>query len=333
MSRGEPGRICPVRYRYGPGAIASAPTRPAQTLYVAGGLYGNTPALDCIEATADAEERDVTLCFNGDFNWFDVADAQFVEINRRVFAHDAIQGNVEAEFDAATDDAGCGCAYPDSVEAGVVERSNRIHALLRATASRHSEIRSRIAKLPMVARYQVAGCRIGVVHGDAEALAGWRFDVDALDAPDAPAWLRSVAATAQVDLFASTHTCLPAMRRVSLQGGSDGWVVNNGAAGMPNFTDDLSGLITRVGVTPRGHLTLPACDRERGRGGGCLRGVGARALRCDVLAVDLSGTVAGGFRCLGIVFPADHPGAGVHARASSFRSSRSIDDYRRDRNL
>ena len=90
----------------------------------------------------------------------------------------------------------------------------------------------------------------------AEALAGWRFDVDALDAPDAPAWLRSVAATAQVDLFASTHTCLPAMRRVSLQGGSDGWVVNNGAAGMPNFTDDLSGLITRVGVTPSPHPAI-----------------------------------------------------------------------------
>lgn len=35
------GRVCPVRYRYGPGAIAGAPERLAETVYVIGGLYGN----------------------------------------------------------------------------------------------------------------------------------------------------------------------------------------------------------------------------------------------------------------------------------------------------
>ena len=43
-----PGRVCPVRYRYGPAAIARAPERPAETLYLIGGLYGNLPALDAI---------------------------------------------------------------------------------------------------------------------------------------------------------------------------------------------------------------------------------------------------------------------------------------------
>ena len=167
-----PGRVCPLRYRYGPHAIARADVREADTLYVVGGLYGNVPALDAIEAMARAETRAQgsapTLCFNGDFNWFDVDDAAFAEINRRVLACDALLGNVEAELDAPGDDAGCGCAYPPSVDSGVVERSNLIHARLKATAARHPALLARIARLPMLARYRVADCRVGVVHGDAD---------------------------------------------------------------------------------------------------------------------------------------------------------------------
>jgi hypothetical protein len=262
----EPGRICPLRYRYGAGALARASTRRAQTLYVVGGLYGNAPALDAVEQMAAAEPATPTLCFNGDFNWFDVADASFAEINRRVLAHDAILGNVEAEFDSADGDAGCGCAYPDSVDSGVVERSNLIHAQLKATARRHPDIVARISRLPMFARYQVGDCRVGVVHGDADSLAGWRFDVEALDDLAARGWLQSSFAQAEVDVFASTHTCLPAMRAIPVArdhahaasgaGVGEGWVVNNGATGMPNFSGDLSGLCTRVGVTPSPHAAL-----------------------------------------------------------------------------
>ncbi len=255
-----PGRVCPLRYRYGPQAIARADVREADTLYVVGGLYGNVPALDAIEAMARAESRAEgpapTLCFNGDFNWFDVDDAAFAEINRRVLACDALLGNVEAELDAPGDDAGCGCAYPSSVDSGVVERSNLIHARLKATAARHPELLARIARLPMLARYRVADCRVGVVHGDAESLAGWRFDVAALDDPAERAWLGSVFEAADVDLFASTHTCLPAMRRLPTGSGREGCVVNNGAAGMPNFTGDAGGLITRIATTPSPHPVL-----------------------------------------------------------------------------
>jgi hypothetical protein len=196
------------------------------------------------------------LCFNGDFNWFNVADQAFAQINRRVLAHDAILGNVEAEFDAPEDDAGCGCAYPDNVDEAVVERSNQIHRQLKATAHRHDQLRHRIAQLPMYARYQVAGCRVGVVHGDADALAGWGFDVAALADPASAPWLQSVFGRADVDLFASTHTCLPALRRIPLGAGREGCVVNNGAAGMPNFQGDLAGLCTRIATAPSPHPTL-----------------------------------------------------------------------------
>ena len=250
-----PGRTCPLRYRYGAKALAGAATREPDTLYVIGGLYGNGPALDAIERMACREPVPPTLCFNGDFNWFDVADHEFARINQRVLAHEAIQGNVEAEFDCADDDAGCGCAYPDHVDSGVVERSNRIHRRLKSTAQRHRALLERIARLPMFARYQVAGCSVGVVHGDADSLAGWGFDVEALDDPRALPWLQSAFEEAEVDLFASTHTCLPAMRQFPL-GPRGGWVVNNGAAGMPNFRGDLSGLCTRIACTPSPHPVL-----------------------------------------------------------------------------
>ncbi len=254
-----PGRVCPLRYRYGSAAIAQVEARRAQTLYVVGGLYGNVPALDAIEAMAATETSAPTLCFNGDFNWFNIDDRQFAEINGRVLAHDAIQGNVEAEFDAGDGDAGCGCAYPESVDGETVARSNFIHTQLKATALRHPQLAARLKRLPMFARYQVGDCRVGVVHGDADSLAGWRFDVSELDDPAAAPWLRSVFAQADVEMFASTHTCLPAMRAFTLadaRSSERGWVVNNGATGMPNFTVDLSGLCTRIGLTPSPHQAI-----------------------------------------------------------------------------
>jgi hypothetical protein len=247
----DPGRSCPLRYRYGAAALAGAPEVEATTLYVIGGLYGNLRALDAVEALARREASAPRLCFNGDFHWFDIHDAVHAEINERVLVHDALQGNVEAEFGSADDDAGCGCAYPESVDAGVVVRSNLIHRELKATAARQpAAVQAHIATLPMFRRYRVGPSRVGVVHGDAESLAGWRFDVAALDDPAALPWLQQVFTQAQVDVFASTHTCLPALRTLPRTGQADAAVVNNGAAGMPNFRGELAGLCTRIATTP-----------------------------------------------------------------------------------
>jgi hypothetical protein len=249
-----PGRNCPLRYRHGPGAIAGAPERPAETLYVIGGLYGNPQALAAVEAMARAEPGPVTLCFNGDFNWFNVDDAGFCAINERVLRHGAILGNVEAELGADSAAAGCGCAYPDSVDQGVVERSNQIHARLKRTAARHPDLLARLGELPMVARYRVGEARVGVVHGDADSLAGWRFDVGALDDPREHAWRAQAFAGADVDVFASTHTCRPVMR--SYDFGGIKVVANNGAAGMPNARSTRFGILTRIGVAPPPHASL-----------------------------------------------------------------------------
>jgi len=248
----DAGRICPLRYRYGAAALAGAPETPVDTLYVVGGLYGNPFALATVLALVARERGPVRLCFNGDFNWFDVDDAGFRAINTTVLAHDAILGNVEAELQADADDAGCGCAYPSEVDAGVVARSNRIHARLKATAARHPDLLARLDALPMVARYRVGDQRVGVVHGDADSLAGWDFDAAVIDNADHREKLEARFCAARVDVFASSHTCLPVCRRFE----SGHVLINNGAAGMPNFAATRFGLVTRIGIAPSPHAPL-----------------------------------------------------------------------------
>lgn len=248
----QPGRSCPLRYRYGAAALAAAPVCETATLYVIGGVYGNLLALDAVDRLAAAEAVAPRLCFNGDFNWFNVDPAGFAAVNARVLEHDAITGNVEAELGSADGDAGCGCAYPDHVDAAVVERSNRIHARLRETAATRPDLVARLAALPMFARYRVGACRIGVVHGDADSLAGWGFDATALDDPAGEAWRSEAFERAQVDVFASSHTCAPALRRFE-HAARVSAVINNGAAGMPNFRASRAGLITRISLHASPH--------------------------------------------------------------------------------
>src|SRR5690348_3085008 len=126
------GRFCPADYRYPVSDLARQPDLRAEVLYVVGGLYGNRCALDTVEAMVMAERGSATVAFNGDFHWFDAAPDEFARINRRVMAHPASRGNVETELARALDvGAGCGCAYPETVDEGTVDRSNRILERLR----------------------------------------------------------------------------------------------------------------------------------------------------------------------------------------------------------
>lgn len=253
-----PGRSCPLDYRYPPSVFDRRPERRAETLYVVGGLYGNVQALAAIEAMVLAERTPVTVVFNGDFHWFD-ADAQtFSVIEAGVGRHLALRGNVETELARSeTIGAGCGCAYPDAVDVGTVERSNRILARLQAVADGLPGVRHRLAALPMHRVVQVGGARVAIVHGDAESLAGWRFAAPALDDAAAGDWLAEVRRQSGIDIFASTHTCLPVLRELH---GPDGvWcVANNGAAGLPNFSGCRQGLLIRIGCSPGPHRPVSA---------------------------------------------------------------------------
>jgi hypothetical protein len=222
-----------------------APEIVADTLYVVGGLYGNVEALERILAMAAGEPRPVTLAFNGDFHWFDVDGADFERVTHAVLRHAALRGNVETEIAAEESGAGCGCAYPLDVGDAEVSRSNEILARLRDTARGFPRLRERLASLPMHLVAQVGEARVGIVHGDARSLAGWGFAHDRLADASHARWVESAFRDARVDVFASTHTCLPALRAFDC-----GVVANNGAAGMPNQAGTRFGLVTRIGREP-----------------------------------------------------------------------------------
>jgi hypothetical protein len=266
-SGSAPGRCCPPQYRYAPEDIARSAAIEADTLYIVGGLYGNAQALDTILELAAREPRPVTLVFNGDFNWFNIDRAGFDNINSRVLRHVALRGNVETELAGDDSAAGCGCAYPATVSDAEVTCSNQIEDRLRETARAFPGHRKRLRALAMYAVARVGGVRIGIVHGDAEALAGWGFARNALDEPAREAWIENCFSRASARIFASSHTCLPVCRTIGTPDGAC-TVINNGAAGMPNFSGNHYGIITRIAVAPSPDALY----------GVCIEGVHAEAL-------------------------------------------------------
>ncbi len=240
-----PGRACPLHYRYSPSTFSRVADCAAETVYVIGGLYGNLPALQEVLAMAARETVAPTLVFSGDFHWFDVDPSTFAAVNAEVFKHVALRGNVETELAPDANEAGCGCAYPDYVDDADVERSNNIMRRLRRTASAFPDDVERLTALPMHLVVEVAGVRVGIVHGDAESLSGWRFAHDSLHEPINQQWVTNICDQANLAGFASSHTCLPTFRRFGA-GDHRRFVINNGAAGMPNFGGTQYGLITRL---------------------------------------------------------------------------------------
>src|SRR5260221_8457965 len=100
----NPGRACPLHYRYSPAVFGRDADLEAETLYIVGGLYGNRAALAAVLEMAAREPVAPTLVFNGDFNWFDIADADFRAINEEVLQHIALRGNVETELAARSEE-------------------------------------------------------------------------------------------------------------------------------------------------------------------------------------------------------------------------------------
>jgi hypothetical protein len=244
----EAGRSCPLHYRYNPGDFRVPAARgmdDLEVLYVVGGLYGNELALEQVLRLFDQETGKKRLVFNGDFHWFDAEPDWFERIQKRVLGFDATRGNVETELALAETDfsTGCGCAYPDWVDNGTVDRSNRILRALHAEVS--PSARQCLGELPMWLRAHVGGIAVGIVHGDATSLAGWGFAREnlrhAAHRQSVNAWFES----AGIDVFASSHTCAPVFATCGA-GAHPHWVLNNGAAGMPNLQATPGGLFTRI---------------------------------------------------------------------------------------
>jgi hypothetical protein len=156
---------------------------------------------------------------------------------------------------------------------------------LRATASRFPDLVGRFGSLPRYLTAAVAGERVGIIHGDPESLAGWRLALEAMEPGDplvrgqvgwrgqatTPGELLDWFGRAEVSVLASTHTGLPYAQAVA-DGRQSRLVVNNGAAGLPNFSGTSHGVLTRLSSDPE-----PPRDS--------LYGATVGALRCDALPV------------------------------------------------
>ncbi len=282
-----PGRSCPVAYGYRPEELAGEAAFACETLYVVGGLYGNSVALErVLERVGRERHAPATVVFNGDFHWLDVDADEFLQVTEQVLAHHAISGNVEAELAASADDAGCGCAYPEYIDDATVARSNAIMARLRESSRRFPKLISRLAALPRHISVEVGGERVGIVHGDPESLAGWRLALEAMEPGDpmlrrgigwrgAPTTASDVAnwfRRADVRVFCSSHTGLPYAQDFLLDRRRH-LVINNGAAGLANFRDSTYGVITRLSR----HDEAPRDS---------LYGTRVGPLRCDAVPVD-----------------------------------------------
>ncbi|MBN9112897.1 MAG: hypothetical protein J0I34_29440 [Pseudonocardia sp.] len=262
-----PGRSCPIDYRYQPDDLAGPATFTTPTLYIVGGLYGNTHALDAVLARAASEPVRPEIVFNGDFHYLDTDPDRFAAIEAGVHAHHATLGNVEYALTSTDDTVGCGCDYPAYVADDVVTNSNLVLDQLRDTAPLTDAGRARLAALPRHLTVDVGGHRVGIVHGDPESLAGWRLALEALDPPDERARTETGfdgettssetvvdwCLRADVTALCCTHTGLPHAQdhnESDDRGGRRHLVVNNGCAGLPNYAGQRFGVMTRLSADP-----------------------------------------------------------------------------------
>lgn len=254
------GRGCPLAYRYRPDDLAGPPAFEAATLYVVGGLYGNTRALTAILERAAAEPAAPQIVFNGDFHYLDADSSAFRGIADGVLRYRATLGNVEYALNPDHDDVGCGCDYPDYVSDAVVADSNAVVARLREAAAEYPEHLDWLAGLPRYLTVSVDESRVAIVHGDLESLAGWKLALEAVEPADliarentgwsgAPTSLDEIGSwfdQANVEVICATHTGLPYAQDYR----GRHLVANNGCAGLPNFAGHRHGVISRLSTDP-----------------------------------------------------------------------------------
>lgn len=243
----DAGRACPLDYRIDPQAFASEADARCSVLYVVGGLYGNPFAFDALDDLVASESDDVLVVLNGDMHWFDKTAENFADIERRARRYVPLVGNVEAELRRQVDvGVGCGCAYPDCTPDDSVSRSNRIHKTLSLAVDARPELKEGLQGRPATMVVEVAGRRVGITHGDEKLVGGWDCSRESLQDVMRQDEVDLFMERSSLDVFTTTHTCAPAALSLAR-----GVVVNNGAAGLPNFAGQRFGLVVRIACEPR----------------------------------------------------------------------------------
>tara|TARA_R110000764_G_scaffold112761_10_gene199880 strand:+ start:118302 stop:119267 length:966 start_codon:yes stop_codon:yes gene_type:complete len=240
-----PGRSCPLDYQLPTDNFSAEALFACDSLYVVGGLYGNEQALTALTKRLQ-REPEARVVFNGDAHWFDCEPDLFKRIEEQIAPHTLLRGNVETELGRREhSDNGCGCAYPSDVPEQIVDWSNAIHEQLSACVDQLPGMADSLAQRAATAVVEIAGQRVAITHGDEQSLAGWQCDRQTLSRPERQQQLAKWCDNNRISVLATSHTCSPAALA------TERWaVINNGAAGMPNFNNGSYGLVTRVASQP-----------------------------------------------------------------------------------
>lgn len=247
------GRVCPMDYKLTQEMFEECDGAEINTLYAVGGLYGNIFAAETIKEIVEDGRKNgeiSTVALNGDSHWFDKEEETFFKVENIIKKWIPMQGNVEMEMTRNSDiGAGCGCAYPDCVDDSTVERSNKIHGELKKIAEKNPELVAELKNRPKVKIFNVGGKKICVTHGDEKLLGGWGCSVDSMQSEERRNDIKNWMDRNEISVMAVSHTCSPVFAgygNENTEGKSTAAVINNGAAGLPNFKDGNYGLISRI---------------------------------------------------------------------------------------
>ena len=118
--------------------------------------------------------------------------------------------------------------------------------MLLIAVDAHPELKGPLMGRPATMVVDVAGFRVGITHGDEKLIGGWDCSRESLQDVMRQDEVDCFMRRCSLDVFTTTNTCAP----VAL-GLSRGLVVNNGAAGLPNFAGQRFGLVVRIAAKPR----------------------------------------------------------------------------------
>ena len=247
----EPGRNCPLHYRY---ARAPSPGRErrCEVLYVVGGLYGNEQALERVLELFDARARRQAARVQ---RRLPLVRRRRRRRSRRSSAacsrFSATRGNVETELAAPQSHDGATPAAAAPIPTGWVTTSSRARTVSsRGCATPRAHCLARATRC--------SPCRCGCASTSGGARVGDRARRRAVARrlglrAGAPA-RRGGTARRRGGSRRRKSTCSPAAtlacrcsHAVSAIAAS---LLNNGAAGMPNFAGAPEGLLTRIAMRP-----------------------------------------------------------------------------------
>ncbi|CZE46690.1 hypothetical protein [Campylobacter geochelonis] len=207
-------------------------------IYIAGGVYGNPFALQKLSEISNGAK----VVLNGDLHWFDATKESFLKTEYLAQEFICLNGNVELEL-AKNSLETCGCNYPEYEDKDVIARADEIFKTLNLAPS--SEQREMLKKRKTTLFAKVGNVNIAITHGDEKNVAGWELDRVNLEKQTRQNELNQWFLKTTFSVLASTHTCQAGLLKLK-----NGIVINNGSAGMPNFSEFRTGLVTRIATTP-----------------------------------------------------------------------------------